>query len=206
MEATPPCWKILTNDAFDGKVDGIYPLPIYAQALNHLPTDVQSYSTIADVISRARQVALQERGKGVIADPAHCGYELKKGGTTGGTPSKTTGGSDGGSSPGVTTGPGSGGSSAGGATTGGAGPSSGGSSGDTSGGLIPGVIDKVGSNKADSFPVALIVIAAIAGLLLLGGGAGFLLRRRQRDLLELDAATGGAPHEPGSRGPGELGQ
>jgi hypothetical protein len=89
---TTPCWKVLTNDAFDGKVDGIYPAAVYGEAIKHLPTDVQSYSTIADVITRARQAALQQAGKGVKADPARCGYAVgdKSGGAssgTGGSPS-----------------------------------------------------------------------------------------------------------------------
>ena len=90
-EATP-CWKVLTNDAFDGKVDGIYPSAVYGEAIQHLPTDVQSYSTIADVITRARQAALQQSGKGVKADPGRCGYAVgdTKGGSVsgnGGSPS-----------------------------------------------------------------------------------------------------------------------
>lgn len=94
-----PCWKVLTNDAFDGKVDGIYPAAVYGEAIKHLPTDVQSYSTIADVITRARQAALQQAGEGAKADPARCGYavgDTKGGGTTG-----SGGGSGGGIVPGV---------------------------------------------------------------------------------------------------------
>ena len=143
---------MLTNDAFDGTVDGVYPLPTYGVAVAHLPVDAQSYSTIADVIGRARQTALQQAGKGVKANPARCGYAIgAKGGAKGGTTGN--GGNDG-------------------------------------KGPIPGVIDKVGSDNADSFPIALIVIAAIAGLLVLGGGAGFLVRRRQRRQAELEAGSG----------------
>ncbi len=152
-----PCWKVLTNDAFDSKVDGLYPLPTYGEAIGHLPVDAQSYSTIAEVITRARQAALQQVGKGIRANPARCGYALgAKGGTTGGT-----------------TGNGGGGDK----------------------GLIPGVIVKVGSDNADSFPIALIVIAAIAGLLVLGGGAGYLVRRRQRGQAELEAGSGSTPSD-----------
>lgn len=152
---------MLTNDAFDGTVDGIYPVGVYGEAVKHLPTDVQSYSTIADVINRARQDALQKQGEGVKADPARCGFALGAAGSD-------------------TTGTG---------TTG--------SGGDK--GPIPGFIDKTGSDSADGFPVALIVIAVVAGLLVLGGAAGFLVRRRQRRQGDLDAASGA-----GSRGDDDL--
>lgn len=185
-KAAPPCWKVLTNDAFDGTVDGLYPLATYGEAVKHLPTDVQSYSTIADVIARARQSALQKRGEGIKADPARCGYAL---GSTSGSPGTTTGG----------------GSRNGGSGNGGAGTTTGGGSGNGKG-PIPGVIDSVGSDNADSFPVALIAIAAIAGLLVLGGGAGFLVRRRQRHQAELEAASGATPADDDDRpSPPELG-
>ena len=148
---------MLTNDAYDGTVDGLYPLPTYGVALAHLPVDITSYSSIGDVIDLARQTALQKAGKGIKANPARCGYAIgAKGGAKGGT-----------------TGNGGGGDK----------------------GLIPGVIVKVGSDNADSFPIALIVIAAIAGLLVLGGGAGYLVRRRQRGQAELEAAAGSAPSD-----------
>lgn len=159
-----PCWKVLTNDAFDNTVDGLYPIAVYGEAIKHLPTDVQSYSTIADVINRARQDALQKQSEGVKADPARCGFALGASGsdTTGGT---STGGGNG-------------------------------------KGPIPGFIDKTGSDSADGFPVALIVIAVVAALLVLGGSAGFLVRRRQRHQGELEAASGAASH--GDDGPPQL--
>lgn len=159
------CWKILTNDAFDGTVDGIYPLGTYSEAVSHLPTDVQSYSTISDVINRARQDALQKQGEGVEADPERCGFAVGQTGSAGG---------------------------------------SGGGNGDGKG-PIPGLIDAGGSDSADGFPVALIAIAAVAGVLVLGGGAGFLVRRRQRSQAELDAASGAAGTGLGPAGPHELG-
>ena len=183
-KAAPPCWKVLTNDAFDGTVDGLYPLATYGEAVGHLPTDVQSYSTIAEVIGRARQTALQKSGEGVKADPARCGYAL-------GSKSDPAGGNGGGGS------------------GDGKGPIPGvidsGGSGDGKG-PIPGVIDSFGSDNAGSFPVALIAIAAVAGLLVLGGGAGFLVRRRQRRQAELDAASGSTPSGDDRRvSPPELG-
>lgn len=154
---------MLTNDAFDGKVDGLYPVAVYGEAIKHLPTDVQSYSSIANVIDRARQDAVQQAADGTKADPARCGFAV---------------GSSGGSS--------------GGSTTGG---------GDK--GPIPGIISKGGSDSADGFPVALIVIAVVAGLLVAGGIAGFAIRRRQRGRLGLEAGSGSAPPDI-EHGPREL--
>ena len=177
---------MLTNDAFDGNVDGLYPLPTYGEAIAHLPIDAQSYSTIANVIDLARQTALQQAGKGVKADRARCGYALAaKSGPTSGTSTgrgTTTGGG------GTTTGRGG--------TTTGRGTTTG---GDSSGskGPFPDVIHKFGPNNADSFPLALIVIAAIAGLLVLGGGVGYVVRRRQRERgqAELEAGPGSTPSD-----------
>ena len=146
-------------------MDGLYPLAVYGEAVKHLPTDVQSYSTIADVINRARQDAAQRAGKGEKGDPARCGFAVgaKGGGTSG------SGSGDGGDK-----------------------------------GPIPGLIDKTGSDSADGFPVALIVIAVVAALLVLGGGAGFLVRRKQRQQGELEAASGSGGHDDDPRSPRQL--
>jgi LPXTG-motif cell wall-anchored protein len=188
--AIVPCWKVLTNDAFfDNKVDGIYPVAAYGEALGHLPTDTRSYSTLADVIDEARAGALRQIGRGVKPDPSRCGYPLPKKRAAGGTLTSAGTGTTGSSSSGTPIGGnGTGGNSSGGSSSSDNGP-------------IPGLIDKVGSESATSFPIALIVIAAIAGLLLLGGGAGFIVRRRQRDQAELDAANGGSQSGLGSGHP-----
>jgi hypothetical protein len=48
----------------------------------------------------------------------------------------------------------------------------------TTGPLVD-AINGIGPKKADSFPLPLIILAAIAGLLVAAGAAGFLVRRRQ---------------------------
>jgi hypothetical protein len=58
--AATPCWKTLINDWYDGRIDGTYAIPCYQEAINHLPSDVESYSSAADDIRRA----LQERISG----------------------------------------------------------------------------------------------------------------------------------------------
>jgi len=57
----PPCWKTLINDWYDGRIDKIYAPPCYREAVKHLPTDVQAYSSAKDDILRALQDSLQHK-------------------------------------------------------------------------------------------------------------------------------------------------
>jgi hypothetical protein len=59
--AATPCWKLLLNDWYDGTISNVYPIPCYHQAINHLPTDVQVYSSARDDILRALQQAVQRQ-------------------------------------------------------------------------------------------------------------------------------------------------
>ena len=61
--AATPCWKLLLNDWYDGTISNIYPIPCYHEAINHLPTDVQVYSSARDDILRALQQAVQNQKK-----------------------------------------------------------------------------------------------------------------------------------------------
>jgi hypothetical protein len=58
----------VVNDWLDnGRVDGVYAIPCYTQAIQHLNayTDVRSYSSAADDIQRALLAAIrQDRGNG----------------------------------------------------------------------------------------------------------------------------------------------
>jgi hypothetical protein len=105
---TSKCWLAVVNDWLDNnRVDGIYAIPCYTQAIQHLNAypDVQNYSSATDDIQRALLAAIrQDRGNGPGAGPG---------------PTDTGGGS--GSSTGGGTGGGGGGTSSGGGT-----PSSGG--------------------------------------------------------------------------------
>ena len=56
-----PCWKALLNDWYDGRIDNLYPLPCYRQAINHLPTDIRVYSSAHDDIDRALAVAIAHK-------------------------------------------------------------------------------------------------------------------------------------------------
>jgi hypothetical protein len=51
--AAKPCWRLLIDDWYDGKIDHTYPPACYRQALKHLPQDVTQYSSAKDDIERA---------------------------------------------------------------------------------------------------------------------------------------------------------
>lgn len=61
--AATPCWKLLLNDWYDGTINNVYPIPCYHQAIAHLPTDVQVYSSARDDITRALQQAIRAQHK-----------------------------------------------------------------------------------------------------------------------------------------------
>lgn len=56
--AASPCWKVLLNDWLDGRIDRVYPVACYRQAINHLPTDIETYSSARDDILRALQARI----------------------------------------------------------------------------------------------------------------------------------------------------
>ena len=62
-KAGAPCWKVLLNDWYDGRIDGTYPRHCYSDALKHLPADVQTYSSAHDDILRALQSAIAKQRK-----------------------------------------------------------------------------------------------------------------------------------------------
>jgi hypothetical protein len=61
--AATPCWKVLLNDWYDGRIDGSYPRHCYTDALKHLPADVSTYSSAHDDILRALQSATAKQRK-----------------------------------------------------------------------------------------------------------------------------------------------
>jgi cobalamin biosynthesis Mg chelatase CobN len=61
--AASPCWKKLMNDWYSPPINNTYPLPCYHQALDHLPTDVQVYSSAREDIQRALQLAIAAQKK-----------------------------------------------------------------------------------------------------------------------------------------------
>ncbi len=84
--AGTPCWKTLINDWYDGRIDSIYPIHCYREALKHLPEDVQTYSSARDDITRALQARIAGKGNG--PQPPKGG----KHSAGGGVPAKGSGG------------------------------------------------------------------------------------------------------------------
>ncbi len=62
-QAATPCWKLLLNDWYDGRIDQAYSVHCYRDALKHLPADVQTYSSAHDDILRALQSAIAAQKK-----------------------------------------------------------------------------------------------------------------------------------------------
>jgi hypothetical protein len=179
-KSKPPCWKTLINDWYDGRIDGIYPIHCYREALAHLPTDVETYSSAREDIKQALQKRITQ-------------------GSGGGTPTtQGSGGSGGGAGP--TGGGGGNGSGNGSGGTQGSGGSSGsqGSGGSASGGPVADAFDATKPGSADSVPVPLIVLGAVAFVLMVAGATGFLARRMRTRRVELASA---AATQPGSAKP-----
>ncbi|MGH3001051.1 MAG: hypothetical protein ACRDM1_00010 [Gaiellaceae bacterium] len=161
--AATPCWKLLLNDWYDGRIDQTYPIHCYRDALKHLPADVQTYSSAHDDILRALQTAIsRERkqgkkvGQGTLVPP-------QKGGGSGGAGGGTGGG-------GTATGSATGGSGGGAATD------TNGTPGRKEGG---GLADKLNPSSPSSLPVPLLVLGALALLLVAAGAAGLVAKRIQ---------------------------
>lgn len=62
--ASTPCWRLLINDWFDGRIDKTYAPECYTQAIKHLPRDVDMYSGAKDDIHRAMLAALRQKNGG----------------------------------------------------------------------------------------------------------------------------------------------
>jgi hypothetical protein len=90
--ATADCWRAVVNDWLgNSRVDGVYAIPCYTQAIQHLNAypDVRSYSSATDDIQRALLAAIrQDRGSGPGAGPGPTGSNggPTAGGPTGGGP------------------------------------------------------------------------------------------------------------------------
>jgi hypothetical protein len=157
--AATPCWKTLLTDWYDGRIDSVYPLHCYTDALKHLPPDVQTYSSAHDDIERALQSAkakLKKRGLAIGPNtkipPSGGGKSHRhKGGKSSPTSTLSTGKlTDTTSLPGRK----------------------------SKGGLSK-LADELNPSSPSSLPLPLLVLGALAILLVAAGGAGLLMKRLQ---------------------------
>jgi cobalamin biosynthesis Mg chelatase CobN len=164
------CGRQIIDDWFkDGRVDKVYALHCYDDALEQLPNDVRTYSDAPQAIKRALQQAL---AKGAPVDTSPTDTTPAET-----TPTETTPEDPTTTDPAETTSTDTTPTS----TTGTDGPSDPGGSGNEA-------IDD--SSSASSVPIPLLVLAGLALLLLAAGGAGYLNRRMQARRVD------GGPDDP----------
>jgi hypothetical protein len=66
-----PCGKKVLGDWFDnGRIDRLYPLNCYEEAIDAIPEDLRAYADAEDVITRALQAALHHKLTGGGQDPS----------------------------------------------------------------------------------------------------------------------------------------
>src|SRR5438045_1603174 len=59
--AAKPCWKKLIDDWYDGRIDKVYPVACYRQAMKHAGEDVKVYSSLPEDLTRALHSAITKR-------------------------------------------------------------------------------------------------------------------------------------------------
>jgi hypothetical protein len=58
--------RVLTDWSDNGRVDKVYPLRCYEEAIDALPLDLRDYTNAEDVIGRALTIALRQSPSGVM--------------------------------------------------------------------------------------------------------------------------------------------
>jgi hypothetical protein len=163
----------VVEDWYDGRIDDTYPLRCYREAIKHLPEDVQAYSDAPDAINRALQSRMRSQSGGEPAEPRRESPREESGSGAAGTLERSLGGDDPGESSNPSRQP---------------------------EGPVRVAIDKLGPENADSVPLPLIVLAAVAGLLMAGGAAALVARRlHARRAGESDTLPGGEMQGPDDR-------
>jgi hypothetical protein len=148
--AASKCGDKVLGDWFDnGRIDRLYPLHCYEEAIDSIPADIRDYADAEEVISRALQAAVG----GKLAEG---GCDPTPGDGEGGEPCRKITGPTGKGRKGPTGGSGG---------TGGSGPSV--------------ATPEVDTSGVTSVPVPLLVLGGLSLALLAAGGVGYLSRRRQ---------------------------
>ena len=157
-DAATKCGQQVLADWYDnGRIDKLYPLNCYEEAIDAIPEDIGPYVDAEDVITRALQSALRGNLDEGGCDPSADGSAVDCARQPGG-------GANGGN------GNGGNGDNGGGGPNGGSDPS-----GDPGGEVTPGV----DTSSPSSVPIPLLVLGGMSILLLGAGGLGYLSRRRQ---------------------------
>jgi hypothetical protein len=152
--ATTKCGQQVLADWYDnGRIDKLYPLNCYEEAIDGIPNDIGPYVDAEEVITRALQGALHGEVVQGGCDPSADGSKddcarLLGGGSNGGNGNGGQGGDEGGSNE---------------------------AGGDDNGQITPGV----DTSSPSSVPIPLLVLGGMSILLLGAGGLGYLSRRRQ---------------------------
>ncbi len=155
--AATPCWRLLINDWWDGRIDRVYEVRCYEQAMEHAGEDLGRYSDLEEDLKRALQGVLRgQNGKG--------------GGGTRSTTARVPAGSKGHDleaedhqmAPSLT-------------VT----PPPGDSGRDEPKGAFKRALDFLGPNNASSIPLPLLFLAGLAFLLMAAGATGMVTRRVQ---------------------------
>ena len=161
------CGQRVLDDWYDdGRVATTYPVHCYREAIADLPEDVQSYSSAEEDISAAMlaAIAANERDK-----------KKDKDGTS--TNSRNSSGLGGGNGNGGGKGPdGIAGTQDDVEDPGGKMEARSGAN-ESQTGPVTQAMDKIGPSRADSFPLALVIVGLLGLLLLAAGGASFLKQR-----------------------------
>ena len=99
--AATPCGKKVLADWFDnGRIDRLYPLNCYEEAIDAIPDDLRDYADAEDVITRALQAALNGNLAPGGADPTPNDDDPSNPGSNGGSNDGEAGGDgDSGSNP-----------------------------------------------------------------------------------------------------------
>jgi len=194
--ADTPCWVRLLNDWYDGRIDNTYPIPCYREAIDHLPTDIQVYSSARDDIERALQAAIYKKNH--PPTPTTTAATTKSPTTTSAAPTTTAAAHTTTAAPATTTSatvtvtttahttPSTTAATTTTAakTTTAAGPTGSAGGGGTPDqkppkgkGPVASAARSVSPGGAHSFPLPLLVLGGLAVLLVLAGGVGLFVRR-----------------------------
>jgi hypothetical protein len=162
--AASACGQRVLDDWYaDGVVAATYPIHCYREAIADLPEDVQSYSSAEADISAAMLKAIAAK-------------ERENNNDNGGTNDKNSSGAGGTKSGGGGKGPDGIAGTSDDVDPGGEMDARSGADANQTGPVTQ-AMDKIGPSRADSFPLALVIVGLLGLLLLAAGGASFIKQR-----------------------------